>query len=59
VYLHNDCPYIEPIDINITTNSVGGLDANNTFKAVTALRYYKKETVRLKVFINEHSHNNK
>lgn len=48
VYIPHDCAYIEPLDVNITTNATGGLDEVNAYKAVTALKYYSKETRRLK-----------
>lgn len=48
-YVKTPCKYIEPISVNITTNSVGGLDPSETIKVYKALKYYGEETKQLKV----------
>ncbi len=48
VYLKRQCPYIEPIEVTITTNDKGGLDHNETAKIFSVVKYYKKEAIRLK-----------
>jgi len=52
VYIKTKCPYIEPVDVVVRTNSAGGLDRNDTAKVFKALRYYKRETIRLKEVVS-------
>ena len=51
-YIKPKCPYIVPIDLTIHTNDNAGLDAENTAKALHALKYYSSEARRLEKFIN-------
>ena len=51
IYISASCPYVEPLDLNLTTNKTGGLDEGEAYKAITALKYYGKNTREIKKFI--------
>jgi len=50
-YVYAECPYIEPLELNITTNAEGGLSPKEAYKAITALQYCGKEMRELKAFV--------
>jgi len=53
IYISTSCPYVEPLDLNLTTNKTGGLDALEAYKAIIALRYYGKNTREIKAFVSK------
>lgn len=66
VYLDTPFPTVSPLDKvaneNITTNSLGGLDANNTQKAFDLIerlrvgeQYCSEEFIRLEIFAVKHN----
>lgn len=65
-YTPTPCPSLVVLDrvedVNVTTNSEGGLDRNNTLKAFILIarlreveRYYGGEGLRLDEFVTEHN----